>query len=60
MLKPIETVDSAEDAAKMAENVTFEIDASVLLEKVKINLDADGDDKFGSWRIHRYRSPRGR
>lgn len=47
-LKPIETVDSAEDAAKMAENVTFEIDASVLLEKVKINLDADGDDPADS------------
>ena len=47
-LKPIETVDSAEDAAKMAENVTFEIDASILLEKVKINLDADGDDPADS------------
>ena len=47
-LKPIETVDSAEDVAKMTENVTFEIDASVLLEKVKINLDADGDDPADS------------
>ena len=43
-LKPIESVDSAEDAAKMSESTVFEISAEVLLEKVKINLDPDGDD----------------
>jgi len=43
-LKPLETVDDAEDAAKLGENTIFEIDRSVLLEKVKIDLDPDGDD----------------
>jgi len=43
-LKPLETVDDAEDAARLGENTIFEIDRSVLLEKVKIDLDPDGDD----------------
>mgnify|MGYP003154184139 FL=1 len=43
-LKPIESVDSAEDAAKMAETTVFEIDTEILSEKVKINLDPESDD----------------
>ena len=43
-LKPIDVVDNAEDAAKMAENTVFDIDMSLLLEKVKINLDTGDDD----------------
>jgi hypothetical protein len=40
-LKPIDTVD---DAEKMKESIVFDIDPEILLEKVKINLDSDGDD----------------
>ena len=42
-LKPIDTVDDAEDAA-VKESFVFEIDHELLLEKVKINLDSEGDD----------------
>ena len=43
-LKPIDTVDDAEESAAMGENIVFEIDKNILKEKVKINLDpASGD-----------------
>ncbi len=42
-LKPIDTVDDAEDDA-VKESFVFEIDHELLLEKVKINLDSEGDD----------------
>ena len=43
-LKPIDTVDNAEDVEKMKENIVFDIDPEALMEKVKINLDPEGDD----------------
>ncbi|HBY68858.1 MAG TPA: hypothetical protein DEG69_14600 [Flavobacteriaceae bacterium] len=43
-LKPINTVDDAEEAATVGENIIFEIDKELLAEKVKINLDSESDD----------------
>lgn len=43
-LKPIDTVDDAEETAAMGENITFEIDKDMLAEKVKINLDPEDGD----------------
>jgi len=42
-LKPIAATDDAEDS--VAENVVFDIDADLLSEKLKIDLDASDDDE---------------
>jgi len=41
-LKPIESQDDAED--KVSENTVFEVDASLLAEKLKIDLDGDEEE----------------